>query len=371
MRVVLFMLAAGVALAQTGTQGPVVGMLNYIHATDDFDKTVAFYQEVFGLAKPNPPRPPNPAVPALVNAPGAQLKVAVFRIPGAAFGWELTYFGGIERKVGFASPVDPGAAHLMLRVRDLDAVLAAARKVGAPIVSRSGVPVKISSGEKGRSVFIRDPDGYLLEVYQLAGPEAGGDSNILDAAMGLTVSSMENTLKFYRELLGFELTGKMEFAANKAVTDVVGTQDGAQFRQMAGTVPGTKARIEFSEFKSVPRTPFRLRVPDPGCPALALGVRVVSAGGEPAQFSPTIRNIFVEDPGTDSKSSPFSNCEVGYVHVETFGLDWGVRDCGDGVRATGHPLSGTWSGDWGATATQRTQVTFVSELGRKERHRYH
>jgi catechol 2,3-dioxygenase-like lactoylglutathione lyase family enzyme len=28
----------------------------------------------------------------------------------------------------------------------------------------------------------------------------------------------------------------------------------------------------------------------------AAGVKVVSAGGIPAQFSPTIRNIFVEDP---------------------------------------------------------------------------
>ena len=25
----------------------------------------------------------------------------------------------------------------------------------------------------------------------------------------------------------------------------------------------------------------------------------------------------------------------------------------------GHPLTGTWSGDWGATATKRTQITLV------------
>jgi hypothetical protein len=25
----------------------------------------------------------------------------------------------------------------------------------------------------------------------------------------------------------------------------------------------------------------------------------------------------------------------------------------------GHPLTGTWSGDWGATSTQRNQITFV------------
>jgi catechol 2,3-dioxygenase-like lactoylglutathione lyase family enzyme len=69
--------------------------------------------------------------------------------------------------------------------------------------------------------------------------------------------------------------------------------------------------MEFIEFKGMPRTPFHLRIPDPGCPAVALrvsdldgllqrlkaaGVKVVSAGGVPAQFSPAIRNIFVEDP---------------------------------------------------------------------------
>lgn len=30
-----------------------------------------------------------------------------------------------------------------------------------------------------------------------------------------------------------------------------------------------------------------------------------------------------------------------------------------GVAQQGHPLTGTWSGDWGPSVTQRTQVTFV------------
>jgi hypothetical protein len=30
-----------------------------------------------------------------------------------------------------------------------------------------------------------------------------------------------------------------------------------------------------------------------------------------------------------------------------------------GFAQQGHPLTGTWSGDWGPTATQRNQVTFV------------
>ncbi|MBZ5632566.1 MAG: hypothetical protein LAO55_05490 [Acidobacteriia bacterium] len=30
-----------------------------------------------------------------------------------------------------------------------------------------------------------------------------------------------------------------------------------------------------------------------------------------------------------------------------------------GFAQQGHPLTGTWSGDWGATSTQRHQITFV------------
>ena len=280
------------ALLLTGSiwaQSPVIGMNNFIHATDSLEETVAFYKEVFGFPAPPPPRPPNPAVPGLVNAPGAQLQVAVFRLPGATFGWELTTFGAIDRKVGQARPTDPGAATLILRVPDLDTVLAAAKKARATIVGRSN-----------KSAMFRDPDNFLVQVDEGTG-----------ATMGITVSDMTATLKFYRDLLGFDLSGSMEFARDKMRMDLIGAPASAQFRQTAGTVPGTNARIEFTEYKGVDRTPFHLRVPDPGCPALALrvtdldgllkrlkaaGVKVVSASGEPAQFSPTIRNIFVEDP---------------------------------------------------------------------------
>jgi hypothetical protein len=32
---------------------------------------------------------------------------------------------------------------------------------------------------------------------------------------------------------------------------------------------------------------------------------------------------------------------------------------GAALAQQGHPLTGTWSGDWGAAPTQRTQMTFV------------
>jgi hypothetical protein len=66
------------------------------------------------------------------------------------------------------------------------------------------------------------------------------------------------------------------------------------------------------EFKGMPRKPFSLRVPDPGASGMAIrvaaigdllarmkasGVRVISKNGELVNWSPTLRNVFVKDPG--------------------------------------------------------------------------
>lgn len=42
-----------------------------------------------------------------------------------------------------------------------------------------------------------------------------------------------------------------------------------------------------------------------------------------------------------------------------FGLAICLGIVAPGFAQQGHPLTGTWSGDWGPTSTQRHQVTFV------------
>jgi catechol 2,3-dioxygenase-like lactoylglutathione lyase family enzyme len=319
MRFLSAILLAGLAFAQTGTapssapsDAPVVGMLNYIHATNNLDTTLAFYHDVFGLDAPAPRPLLSPGIPALTNSPGVKLRLATLHFPNTVFGLELTEFSGVDRKPGQARHTDPGAALIALRVKDIEPVLAAVKKMRVPIVTTSGAPVSIDSPNgKLRVMLIRDPDGYFVEVAESA-PPAGiaAAGNVYGASMGLTVADMESTIKFYHGLLGFNLTGKMEFSSDPPIVDLIGAPH-AKFRELTATVPGTKALLAFYEYQGIPRTPFHLRVPDPGAPAVALhvkdldgllkrmraaGVIVTSAHGEVAQFSPTVRNIFVEDP---------------------------------------------------------------------------
>jgi catechol 2,3-dioxygenase-like lactoylglutathione lyase family enzyme len=301
----------GVLVAQTDTPH-VVGILNYVHAVNDVDKTVAFYRDVIGLEVGRQPSDfPNPGVPSLLNAPGVHLRMGTMKLPGAKYVMELTQFSGVERKPGQPLHTDPGAALLQLTVRDIDTVFAAIKKSGVPIVTRSGAPVKLGPNGNWRALMVRDPDGYILEIIQLPAPADAPAGNVFAVGMGLTVRDMVETQKFYLDMLGFDLTGKMEFSANKAILDLVGAPAGTENREWTSVVPGTDARVFFYEYKGLPRTPFHLRVQDPGAPALvmrvtdldamlkrlkAIGTEVVSARGEPVQFSPTVRNVFVVDP---------------------------------------------------------------------------
>ncbi|HTB18432.1 MAG TPA: VOC family protein [Bryobacteraceae bacterium] len=308
-------LFASAAFSQTGTvsaESPVLGMLNYIHATNNLDTTLAFYHDVFGLDAPAPRPLLSPGVPALTNSPGVKLRLSTLHFPNTVFGFELTEFSNVDRKPGQPRHTDPGAALIALRVKDMTPVLAAIKKLKTPIITTSGAPVTLDTPSgKIRSMLIRDPDGYVIEVVE-SKPAVGTDApgNVFGATMGLTVADMDATIKFYHGLLGFDVKGNMEFASNPAILDMTGAPH-AKNREMTALVPGTKALIAFYEYQGIERTPFHLRVPDPGAPAIALhvkdldgllkrmraaGVVVTSAHGEVAQFSPTIRNVFVEDP---------------------------------------------------------------------------
>jgi catechol 2,3-dioxygenase-like lactoylglutathione lyase family enzyme len=281
-----------------------------IHAVEDLDTTLAFYRDVFGL-NGMPQDFPNPAVPLLTNAPGVTLRMSMMRLPGA-MQFELTHFKGLERKPARANYTDPGAASIVLYVRDLDAAVANAKKANAPIVTTGGVPVEITTSKgKARSIVLRDPDGFFVQVVQETPAPGAPEGNVHRVSLAYTMESAEATAKFYTGMLGIELTGPSAFSKDAAMLKLVGAPEGADFRKLTGVIPGPPAYVEFTEFRGVPRTKFHLRVRDPGAPAMAIqvnnltgmiaqmkaaGTNVLSANGEIVDFGGGTHTIFVEDP---------------------------------------------------------------------------
>ena len=301
----LFMAGA----AQPGEPLRLVSLSHFIHATTRLEPTLAFYHDVFGLDAPAPRVNSNPGVALLNNKPGIGLRASSPKFPGETFAIEMTEFSNVDRKGGEARATDPGAIELILPVRDLDAVVAAAKAAGAPIVTRSGAPVVITTPTgKVRAIVFRDPDGYLVRAVEAPATLPGLVQP--GVSMAVAVKDMPATASFYRDVVGVDLAGQDTFVRDDAMADLVGAPAKSEYRMKSFVFPGTKdARMEFYEWKGMPRTPFHLRVPDPGASGWVARVSNIDAmmtavnarhtpklTPEPVWFTKTISDIFIEDP---------------------------------------------------------------------------
>ncbi|HEX4136802.1 MAG TPA: VOC family protein [Bryobacteraceae bacterium] len=310
--VAAIMAAAVLFQGTAGAQStPITKSLSHaIHAVNDLDTTLAFYRDVFGL-KGNPQDFPNAAVPLLTNAPGVKLRMSMLALPGN-MRFELTHFTGVERQAAQAKYTDPGAASIVFYVRDIDAIVANAKRANATLITDGGTPVEISTAKgKARSIILRDPDGFFVQLVQEAPAAGASEGNVHRVSLAYTMESAESTAKFYTGLLGIDLSAPSAFSKDPAMLKLYGAPAGTEFRKISGVMPGQKAGIEFTEFRGVPRTKFHLRVRDPGAPAMAIqvnelrptiarmkaaGTNIISANGEIVDFGGGTFTIFVEDP---------------------------------------------------------------------------
>jgi catechol 2,3-dioxygenase-like lactoylglutathione lyase family enzyme len=310
------MLAGALVSAQAPVPNPtnktgVIGFMHAIHSTNDIDKTLAFYQSVFGLrGQVRPFASTGPQI--LTNTPDVTLRVAMTQLKGA-FNFELTEFGNVDRQLNQRPEIaDPGAPMMKIIVRDLDAIVKAAKSVNAPIVTTGAAPVRVATAiGDARAIVMRDPDGYFVEAIQGAPSADSPDGPIIGAILGLTVRDMNESLKYWNGLLGLELKAEEAFSKDSSTLDLMGLRPGASYRTAGGVISGTTVRLELIEIQGVPRKPFDLRVTDANASGMALrvghirellakikaqGGRVLSRDGELVEWSDTIRNVFVKDP---------------------------------------------------------------------------
>jgi catechol 2,3-dioxygenase-like lactoylglutathione lyase family enzyme len=106
---------------------------------------------------------------AVTGYPGLEIATAFVEAPGDGVRIELQEY----RRVGDHGRRDPGTApvgssHICFRVDDLAHTLARAEAAGGRRVTD---PVSIDSGinDGGAAVYLRDPDGYTIELFQPPG----------------------------------------------------------------------------------------------------------------------------------------------------------------------------------------------------------
>ena len=252
-------------------------------------------------------------------------RVALLPIPGTAAtsgGPEMTIeaieIKGIESH-SFNPPLaDPGASYLKLIVTDLDKTLALLKGERFPVITAGGKPVELSGwpGMTGkiRAVFVRDPDGYPVELMELtpAPPTtAAPGSKVLGARVAVIVDDLEKTCRLYQNLAGpdFKFWLSPSLMGDQAYADLTGIH--SQFRLAEAMVPGSPVVMELIEYKNHNRRFQHGHFQDPGAAHFlfmtkdddvmidrlkAANLHTASPSNAPVFIAPTTRMFFVPDP---------------------------------------------------------------------------
>ena len=134
----------------------------------NLERSLLFWRDVLGFELSHTARQKGETAREITGVQGAEIKLAVVKIPGGHKIELLEYLAPVERKrKGDVRPCDVGFVHVALLVDDLDGVLKAIESSGW---KAAGKPQTLQSGPNTgkRVVYVRDPDGTTIEFMQSA-----------------------------------------------------------------------------------------------------------------------------------------------------------------------------------------------------------
>jgi catechol 2,3-dioxygenase-like lactoylglutathione lyase family enzyme len=136
----------------------------------DLDRSIAFYRNLLGFELVETKHRIGAFIEEVVGFDGAELKIATLKIPGAA----LPESGHHLELIQYVAPAgkrldlqtcNVGAAHLAVGTDSIHEDYARLAREGVTFVSP---PVRVPSGSNANSYacYLRDPDGFTIELVQ-------------------------------------------------------------------------------------------------------------------------------------------------------------------------------------------------------------
>jgi catechol 2,3-dioxygenase-like lactoylglutathione lyase family enzyme len=144
---------------------PVVGAHHTSFTVADLGRSLEFFRDRLGLEVVFTREVADDYFGRIVGLPGSRVKAALLHIPGSAHHVELFEYLTPAGQPHQPRPCDPGSAHLSLLVDDLPGLHRRLAAAGVAFVSE---PVRIEAGPNtgGYGVYLRDPNGVLVELFQ-------------------------------------------------------------------------------------------------------------------------------------------------------------------------------------------------------------
>jgi catechol 2,3-dioxygenase-like lactoylglutathione lyase family enzyme len=149
----------------------ITGLHHVSIACADADRSLAFYRDHFGMRLVSDREVERGGfVERVTGVRGARVRIV--HLQGHGLNFELLEYDeprGDLRARGFNHA---GSAHLCFTTDDIEATCAHLAERGVTILSRGGAPVTVVGGpnDGGKGLYVEDPDGNGVEIFQLARP---------------------------------------------------------------------------------------------------------------------------------------------------------------------------------------------------------
>jgi predicted enzyme related to lactoylglutathione lyase len=132
-------------------------------AVNDLERSLGFYTAMFSVRVVLDERCMTDLIRRTTGLPGLVCDLAQLHFPEEDVLLELIAFRQVPAGREDDAPVRAGHGHICLGVADLDANLARAQRHGATPVGQ------VVNYPEGRSVYLREPGGSVLELEEVAG----------------------------------------------------------------------------------------------------------------------------------------------------------------------------------------------------------
>jgi catechol 2,3-dioxygenase-like lactoylglutathione lyase family enzyme len=131
----------------------------------DLDRSLGFYRDTLGMETVFEQEKEGGYLAAIVGYPGAHVRMAHLAFPGDPHRLELFEYIEPPSRGEAGEPRDVGITHVCLLVADVAALSERLRAAGVDFYS-DPVPVDTGANAGGVGVYLRDPDGITLELFQ-------------------------------------------------------------------------------------------------------------------------------------------------------------------------------------------------------------
>ncbi len=146
----------------------MAGVTGFFHGgitVRDMDKSLDFYRDGLGLSMKFDRILDGPYLNVVLDLNHKAIRAVYLNIPGGGY-VELLEYQGIERFDASSRPCDFGGGHLCLYVDGIDELASKMFAKGYKARSQGCVDITAGPNTGARSLYLKDPDGYYIELFQ-------------------------------------------------------------------------------------------------------------------------------------------------------------------------------------------------------------